>query len=144
MKTTTKQQQSLNITRYTVDPTIMLLPSEKNPFKCHEEVLYCSLYDPTYTKCFDIFPPDWGMLRRRSTCIQIFLQKQILGKSDTSKYEALNFVVGDVDFLKKNQNAPRPSEHPPVMGKKVKTFRWDQRLQIQNLFMAFKQVPRCR
>ena len=28
--------------------------------------------------------------------------------------------------LKKNQNAPRPSEHPPV-----KTFRWaDQRLQI--------------
>ena len=22
-------------------------------------------------------------------------------------------------FLKKNQNAPRPSEHPPVMGKKM-------------------------
>ena len=33
--------------------------------------------------------------------------------------------------LKKNQNAPRPSEHPPVRGKKnVKTFRWDLRLQI--------------
>ena len=29
------------------------------------------------------------------------------------------------------------------MGKKnVKTFKWDQRLQIQNLFMAFKQIPR--
>ena len=28
--------------------------------------------------------------------------------------------------LKKNLNAPRPSEHPPVRGKNVKTFRWDQ------------------
>ena len=39
-------------------------------------------------------------------------------------------------------NTPRPSEHPPVRGKDVKTFRWDHRLQIQNLFMAFKRVPR--
>ena len=31
--------------------------------------------------------------------------------------------------LKKNQNAPRPSEHPPVRGGgNVKTFRLDQRL----------------
>ena len=43
-------------------------------------------------------------------------------------------------FLKKNQSALRPSEHPPVRGENVKTFRWDQRLQIQNLFMVFKQV----
>ena len=43
--------------------------------------------------------------------------------------------------LKKNQNAPRPSEHPPLRGKNVKTFRWDHRLQIQNLFMAFKWIP---
>ena len=44
--------------------------------------------------------------------------------------------------LKKNRNVPRPSEHPPVRGGgNVKTFRWDQRLQIiQNLFMAFKRV----
>ena len=39
--------------------------------------------------------------------------------------------------LKKNQNAPRPSEHPPVRGGNAKTFRWDHRLQIQNLLMAF-------
>ena len=32
--------------------------------------------------------------------------------------------------LKKNQNAPRPSEHCPARGKHVKTFRWDHRLQI--------------
>ena len=39
-------------------------------FKCHEEVLYFQLLIPP--KRFDIFPPDWGMLRR-SRCIQIFL-----------------------------------------------------------------------
>ena len=39
--------------------------------------------------------------------------------------------------LKKNLNASRPSEHSPVRGENVKTFRWDHRLQIQNLFMAF-------
>ena len=44
--------------------------------------------------------------------------------------------------LKKNLNAPRPSEHPPVRGKNVKTFRWDHRLQRRNLFMAFKRVSR--
>ena len=44
--------------------------------------------------------------------------------------------------LKENQNAPRLSEHPPVRGKNVKTFRWDHRLQIiQNLSMAFKRLP---
>ena len=36
--------------------------------------------------------------------------------------------------LKKNQNAPRPSEHPPVKGEKIMSKRlpgrWDQRLQI--------------
>ena len=30
--------------------------------------------------------------------------------------------------IKKNQNAPILSEHPPVRRKVVKTFRWDQRL----------------
>ena len=44
--------------------------------------------------------------------------------------------------IKKNLNAPRPFEHPPVREKNVETFRWDHRLQIQNLFMAYKRVPR--
>ena len=43
--------------------------------------------------------------------------------------------------LKKNLNASRPSEHPPVRGKYVKALRWDHRLQRQNLFMAFKRAP---
>ena len=33
---------------------------------------------------------------------------------------------------------------PQSGGKNVKTFRWDQRLQIQNLFKAFKRVPRWK
>ena len=41
-----------------------------NPFKCHEEVLYLQSMIPP--KRFDIFPPDWWMLRR-SRCVQIFL-----------------------------------------------------------------------
>ena len=42
--------------------------------------------------------------------------------------------------IKKNQNAPILSEHPPVRRKIVKTFRWDQRLQIQkeNLERAYR------
>ena len=43
---------------------------------------------------------------------------------------------------KKNQNAPRPSEHPPVRGKKCQNVQvGSYRLQIQNLFMAVKRVP---
>ena len=50
-----------------------------------------------------------------------------------------------VRYLNKNQTTPRHSEHPPVMGEKMsKRLGGIKRLQIQNLFMAFKQVPRCR
>ena len=58
-------------------------------------------------------------------------------------YHPLKYVLQCLTFLKKNQNnTPRPSEHPPVRGKTVKTFRWDHnKLQIQNLFMAFQWVP---
>ena len=38
---------------------------------------------------------------------------------------------------KLDQNAPRHSEHPPVRGGGVKTFRWEQRLQKKNFFMAY-------
>ena len=41
------------------------------------------------------------------------------------------YAIGSVPSLKKNLNASRPSEHSPVRGgKSVKTFRWDDRLQI--------------
>ena len=49
----------------------MLLPSG-NPFKSHK--IFCIYLQPMVPpKRFDIFPPDWGMLRR-SRCVQIFLE----------------------------------------------------------------------
>ena len=46
--------------------------------------------------------------------------------------------IMSLGFFKKDLNAPRPSEHPPVRGENGKTcIRWDHRLQIQNLFMGF-------
>ena len=45
-----------------------------NPFKCYQEVWYLQPMIPP--KRFDIFPPDWGMVRR-SRCVQIFLSTHI-------------------------------------------------------------------
>ena len=52
------------------DPILLLIPSGKNPFKCHGEVLY--LQPMIRPKRFDIFLPDWGILRR-SRRVQIIL-----------------------------------------------------------------------
>ena len=43
--------------------------------KCHEELLY--LQPIISPKRFDIFPPDWGMLRR-SRRVQIFIFKVVV------------------------------------------------------------------
>ena len=52
-----------------------MLLSWGNLFKCHEEVLYLQPLIPP--KRFDIFPPDWGMLRR-SRCVLIFLNNNVV------------------------------------------------------------------
>ena len=52
-------------------PDIIILV---DPFKCHEEVLYLQPMIPP--KRFDIFPPDWGMLRR-SRRVQIFISTTV-------------------------------------------------------------------
>ena len=45
--------------------------------------------------------------------------------------------------LKENQNTPRPSEHPPVMGEKMsKRLGGIKRLQIQNLSCDFPEYER--
>ena len=54
-------------------------------------------------------------------------------RNEATKLELFVTPIYNVDCLKKNQNTPRPSEHPSK-GENVKTFRWDHRLQIQNLF----------
>ena len=56
-------------------PTFIIILTQcyyysRNPFKCHEEVLYLQPMIPP--KRFDISPPDWGMLRR-SRRVLIFL-----------------------------------------------------------------------
>ena len=54
-------------------------------------------------------------------------------------------VTTNTRCFKKNQTTHRPSAHPPVSGEKMsKRLGGIKRLQIQNLFMAFKQVPRRR
>ena len=52
----------------------MLLPSG-NPFKYHEEAL--DLQPMILHKRFDIFPPDWGMLRK-SRYVQILRLEMVL------------------------------------------------------------------
>ena len=55
-------------------------------------------------------------------------------EQDCLLFILLLYVMTKHCYLKKNLNASRSSEHPPVRGKDVKTFRWDHRLQIQNLY----------
>ena len=57
----------------------MLLPSG-NPFKCLEEVL--SLQPMIPPKRFDIFPPDWGMLRRYLDAFRFFIKQRSRNMGD--------------------------------------------------------------
>ena len=50
-----------------------MLPSLGNLFKCHEEILSFQPIMIPPTKRFDVFPPDWGMLRRPDA-FRLFLQ----------------------------------------------------------------------
>ena len=63
-----------------------------------------------------------------------------LSEEPTMSVELVASIVNHRFFqtlcsLKKHLNASTPSEHPPVRGKNVKTFRWDHRLQIRNLLL---------
>ena len=70
---------AINVSVYSItvgfSPDIILLTQLLplvNPFKCHEEALYLQPMIPP--KRFDIFLPDWGLLRR-SRRVQIFLAR---------------------------------------------------------------------
>ena len=39
--------------------------------------------------------------------------------NDIIQYTSVNFTIYPSPYLQKNQSAPRPSEHPPVMGEKM-------------------------
>ena len=38
------------------------------------------------------------------------------------------YILLNYRCVRENMDASRPSEHPPVRGENVKTFRWDHRL----------------
>ena len=52
-----------------------------------------------------------------------------------------SIVRPPIYFLKKIRTHLDLLSIPQSGGKNVKTFRWDHRLQIQNVLMAFKRVP---
>ena len=59
--------------------------------------------------------------------------------NSVDRTEDLSFTYIYYVFKEKSERAYYRTEHPPVRGGNVKTFiRWDHRLQIQNLSMAFK------
>ena len=82
---------------------------------------------------------------RKSFYVCTVIDSSVAGSIDATfrRVVSNDFVLWTCyTYLKKNQNTPRPSEHPPVMGEKMsKRLGGIKRLQIQNLFMAFKQVP---
>ena len=107
----------------------MLLPSSGNPFKCHEEFfLYLQPIIPP--KRFDIFPSDWGMLRRSRRVLIILETTRSLVFEEKTERVSQDTVMSGQTCFQENLNASRPSEYPPVRGENVKTFRWDHRLQI--------------
>ena len=67
------QSSNVNIKQkqHAFDP--LLLPSG-NPFKCHEKVLHLQPMVPP--KRFDIFSPDWGMLRRSIDAFRFFFENK--------------------------------------------------------------------
>ena len=87
-------------------------------------------------------PRLWG---KNCCCNGKDLQQMILLIDvRASKLQLMKIIVKSLySILKKNQNAPRPSEHPPVRGENMskRLVRWDQCCKIiQNLFM----VPRWK
>ena len=76
---------------------------------------------------------------RKKTKKKVYVK--VMGKNTVCIITVTHFIM-TIQCLRKNLNASRHSEHNPVKGGNVKTFRWDHRVQIQNLFMAFNRVPR--
>ena len=75
--------------------------------------------------------------RQQSKCslsLHLLLYAVLCSTSNTRSWLEISpsFCARTVNFLKKNQTTPRPSEHPPVMGEKMsKRLGGIKRLQIQ-------------
>ena len=86
---------------------------------------------------------DAAIAKAAASVTHVQSQSQEVGSGDEGLgLFGFDFSSAETDFwwleddqyckycLKKNLNASRPSEHPPVRRKNVKTFRWDHKLQI--------------
>ena len=72
--------------------------------------------------------------QQNSICCDVAYKVAVIGgksATDGMRYAAYFVIRTRLDLLSIPQSG----------GKNVKAFRWDHRLQIQNLFMAFKRVP---
>ena len=125
------------------DPVLHVLPSTLPPV--HILADFPSLCSPSLSEI-----PNTTLAFMTRVLEALEVRPSVASSTFLSILSAVSTAVGLTYYswkrekercLKKNQNAPRPSEHPPVRGGgDVKTFRWDQRLQIQNLYKTFKRV----
>ena len=79
------------------------------------------------------FPPPTRGCSEGLGAFRFFLKQHTVWYLKKNQNASLKTLSGQTCF-KKNLKASRPSEHPQIRGGDVKTFRWDHRLQIQNLF----------
>ena len=116
-------------------------PSEYPPYFCRFYFVFwlVFVFMPSLELCrcsSDLF------LSSRRRTVPDWQPRILLGMVEARSVNVKNTTQPlHIKCLKKKMNASRPSEHPPVRRKNVKTFRWDHRLQRKNLFMAFR-VPR--
>ena len=96
----------------------------------------------------DFFPVQQTTYRigEHVYCIFVYLVRlrpdRLMLKTHTR--QTLLLCVCVCVFKRKIRTHPDPLSIPQLGGKNVKTFRLDQRLQIRNLSMAFKRVPRWK
>ena len=95
--------------------------------------------------CQTPWPPEYctsvmgPLLSNVGTQLAFYSHRLLLGTKPAS---VANLLPGM--YLKKNLNASRPSEHPPVRVENVKTFMWDHRLQILvNSNIPGRNPPLC-
>ena len=73
---------------------------------------------PTWRAAFPRLEPAQGLTMVMSNRSALFLSRGWLSKSAPASVVMSIRNGFSLTFLKKNLNAPRPSEHPPVRGKK--------------------------
>ena len=117
-----------------ISPSTRFFPhKERNEIfdgKCLKNLDFCTRFCSHKNR-----PKTWQKKEFVSLgCVTYFIEENTIQYSNTVViiyYNTLQpmFPLNPFDCLRKNLNASRPSEYPPVRGGDDKTFRWDRRLQ---------------